>query len=366
MEDEFNMDMFGSNDDFELNYDLNPDGLLDDDTTGADSEDDDVNPFKEIKTVEGEGSEEVDGEEDDQDEGNEDSDDDDSDTSSSNLYSSVAAVLYEQGLLPSLDIDNAKINTPEEFAEAFKAEMEIRSKQLTEDYLSGLDLENITRNKAEIKDLESIDEDYLKSNLEVAKQIIYEDYLNQGLTEAKAGRMLNRLVDLGEDAILEDAQESISSLKEFKARNIEAERANYESRQKEMELEQANREALIKKTVFDRKDLINGYTPSKALQDKVYKTMNDVVGKSPEGHFENKFMKERRESPVEFETKMYYFYELTNGFNDFSKISTKAKSSAVNDLEKIIKSGAYKDAGTPSFMSDKNSYDSNLGDELNL
>ena len=36
------------------------------------------------------------------------------------------------------------------------------------------------------------------------------------------------------------------------------------------------------------------------------------------------------------------------------------------DLETIIKKGAYKDAGTPSWMSDKNSYDIGIGDELNL
>ena len=122
----------------------------------------------------------------------------------------------------------------------------------------------------------------------------------------------------------------------------------------------------IKENIFEKTNLINGFKPTKAIQEKVYKTMNEIVGKSPDGVFENRFMRERRENPIEFESRMYYIYEMTDGFKDLSKLNLKAKSSAVKDLETIIKKGAYKDAGTPSWMSDKNSYDIGIGDELNL
>ena len=363
MDKDLDMSIFGNDDDFEINYDFTPDDDLeeneDDDSQNDDSQ-------KDIKAVDGEDQEEVDGEEDDQDEGKEDDDDNDNDDSSSNLYSSVAAVLHEQGLLPSLDIENTKIETPDDFAEAIKAEVTSQSRAMAEQYLENLDISNIAKYKSEINDLNSVTEESLLSNLEQAKQIVRQDYLNQGLDESKVNRLLTRLVDLGDEAIVEEAKDSLESLKEFNTRKIADEKESYDKKLETQKIEQERLEQEIKKTVFERKDLIKGFTPNKVIQDKIYKSMNDIVGKSPEGNFENRFMRDRRENPVEFETRMYTLYELTDGFKDFSKISAKGKSSAVKELEQIVKKGAFKDTGAPSWMSDKNSYDIGIGDELNL
>lgn len=322
-----------------------------------DDEDDDSS--KNIKTVENEDSEDVDSEEDDQDEGSEDS------GSSSNLYSSLAAVIHEQGLLPSLDIEKEKIESIEDFVEAFKREQEIQAQSKLDEYVKNLDVESIAQSKQLISNLESIDEDYLKDNLEVAKRIIYDDYINQGLGETKAVRLLNRLVDLGEEAILEDAQESLESLKEFENRKIEASKEDYKKRVDEEKKYQEKIDADIKNTIYNKKDLIEGLPVTKALQDKVYKSINDIVGKAPDGTFENRFMKERRENPIEFETRMYYLYELTNGFKDYSKLMSSGKSKAVNELEKIAKKTSIKDNGLPLWAQDSNSYDA-LNFELNI
>ena len=215
------------------------------------------------------------------------------------------------------------------------------------------------------KELKKVEE-YLSENIDKAKQIIYEDYLNQGLSQEKATRLLNRLIDLGEDAILEDASESLESLKEFKTREIEKETNSYKERLEVEKINQAKLDEQMKKTIYESKDLISGLKPNKSLQDKVYKSINDIVGKSPDGTFENKFMKERRENPLEFEIRMYHFYELTNGFKDLSKISTNAKSSAVKDLEQIARKTKLKDNGTPLWAQDENTYSNFSGHVLNI
>ena len=363
MDKDLDMSIFGDNDDFELNYDFTPDEDLeeneDDDSKIDDSK-------KNINAVDGEDQEEVDGDEDDQDEGKEDNDDDDSDDSSSNLYSSVAAVLHEQGLLPSLDIENTKIQTPDDFASAIKAEVDSQAKAMAEHYLENLDVSNIARYKSEINDLNSVTEESLLGNLEQAKEIVRQDYLNQGLDENKVNRLLTRLIDLGEEAIVEEAKDSLESLKEFNTRKIADEKESYDKRIETQKADQERLEQDIKKSVFEKKDLIKGFTPNKVIQDKIYKSMNEIVGKSPEGNFENRFMKDRRENPIDFEVAMYTIYELTNGFKDFSKISATGKSNAVKELEQIVKKGGYKETGAPSWMSDKNSYDVGIGDVLNL
>lgn len=360
MEDdnELGMGLFEGNQELNFNF-----AIPEDDHTDEEENDDNTNvddtTLENNNHVEDDSSEEVD-EEDVEDEGG------DGGESSSNLYSSLAAFVHEQGLLPSLDIDLKEIKSADDFASVFNKELDIQAELRLNDYLANLDLNKIGIAKKDIQDLSTINSDLLKNDIDLAKRIIYDDYLNQGLDEKKANRMLNRLIDLGEDAILEDAEESLESLKEFKAREIERETQSYKERLEADKIQQAKLDEQMKKTIYESKDLISGLKPNKSLQDKVYKSINDIVGKSPDGTFENKFMKERRENPLEFEIRMYHFYELTNGFKDLSKISTTAKSSAVKDLEKIARQTKLKDNGTPLWQQDANTYSNFSGHVLNL
>lgn len=360
MEDdnELGMGLFEGNQELNFNF-----AIPEDDHTDEEENDDNTNvddtTLENNNHVEDESSEEVD-EEDVEEEGSEGSE------SSSNLYSSLAAFVHEQGLLPSLNIDLKDIKSADDFASVFNKELDIQAELRLNDYLANLDLNKIGIAKKDIQDLSTINSDLLKNDIDLAKRIIYDDYLNQGLDEKKANRMLNRLIDLGEDAILEDAEESLESLKEFKSREIEKETNSYKERLEADKIQQAKLDEQMKKTIYESKDLISGLKPNKSLQDKVYKSINDIVGKSPDGTFENKFMKERRENPLEFEIRMYHFYELTNGFKDLSKISTTAKSSAVKDLEKIARQTKLKDNGTPLWQQDANTYSNFSGHVLNI
>ena len=360
MEDdnELGMGLFEGNQELNFNFAIPEDDNTDEEenTDNIDVED---TTLENNNHVEDDSSEEVD-EEDVEEEGSEGSE------SSSNLYSSLAAFVHEQGLLPSLDIDLKDIKSADDFANVFNKELDIQAELRLNNYLENLDLNKIGIAKKDIQDLSTINSDLLKNDIDLAKRIIYDDYLNQGLDEKKANRMLNRLIDLGEDAILEDAEESLESLKEFKSREIERETQSYKERLEADKIQQAKLDEQMKKTIYESKDLISGLKPNKSLQDKVYKSINDIVGKSPDGTFENKFMKERRENPLEFEIRMYHFYELTNGFKDLSKISTTAKSSAVKDLEKIARQTKLKDNGTPLWQQDANTYSNFSGHVLNL
>ena len=175
-ENEDLMSIFGSN--MELNFEGFDTGDSDDPIDGADdalADDDTIlkdNPIEGDKDPEG-----VDGEEDDISDG-----DDSNDESSPNLYSSISNVLFEQGVIPSLE-SSENIKTVDDFTNVLKKEIDIQTQIRLEEYLANLDLEKIALSRQSQLELENIDEDYLKDNLEVAKEIIYRDYLNQGLSE---------------------------------------------------------------------------------------------------------------------------------------------------------------------------------------
>lgn len=357
MENEESMDIFGSG--MELNFDNN---MYDYDNQEKSENEDPIvdNDQENNSPVEENDPESVDREED------ENSEENESDVDSSpNLYSSISNVLFEQGIIPSLE-SSENIKTSDDFVEALKKEIDIQAEQRLEEYLQNLDLNKIALSRKNQIELSNIDEDYLKSNLDVAKDIIFRDYINQGLSEDRASKLLRKTIDLGEDMVIEDALESAQSLKEFEARSEVQERARYSQQLEEQAREQELINNSIKNTIYGSKEVISGLPNTKALQDRVFKSMTEVVSKNPvTGEMQNKFMQTRSVNPIEFDTKMYYLYELTNGFTDLSNISKTVTSKAVKNLEKVLRKTSFEDNGTPGYLQDPASY-GGIGSELVL
>ena len=140
MEDdnELGMGLFEGNQELNFNFAIPEDDNTDEEenTDNIDVED---TTLENNNHVEDDSSEEVD-EEDVEEEGSEGSE------SSSNLYSSLAAFVHEQGLLPSLDIDLKDIKSADDFANVFNKELDIQAELRLNDYLANLDLNKIKIN----------------------------------------------------------------------------------------------------------------------------------------------------------------------------------------------------------------------------
>lgn len=343
---------------FSNGMELNYDGF----ENVEEQEEEDLNIENNNEPVEEEVPEKVDGPEDDDSEEN-----DPGDESSPNLYSSLAGVLFEQGIIPSLESSD-KILTPDDLVGVVKQEIDIQAQNRFNEYLENLDVSKIAESRRNVMELDSIDEDYLRDNIELAKELIYRDALNQGLSEDRARKILKKTVDLGEDTIIEDALESRESLKEYERRQEETEKARYEQSMKDARQEQELIDKTIKSYIFDSPEIVKGIPNTKAMQNAVYKSMTEIVSKNPNtGELENKLMKERSVDPIKFDARMYYFYELTNGFTDLGKFQATVTSKATKNLEKALRKTSFEgDGKTPDFMSDPNSYNGSFGSELVL
>ncbi len=316
---------------------------------GGESSDDEDN--NDNNTVEDDNPEDVDGEED-VDEGG---DEDDKGDSSSNLYSSLAGVISEQGLLPSIDINKVDIKSVDDLAEVLRTEQEAQAKLMYENYIKNLDVDKLKQPVTELRNLEEVDATYLSENIEYAKELIRRDYMSQGLDENKANRIISRLVDLGEEDLIDESLKAKENISERNAKIIEAEKERQFKERQEIERENAKAQELIKKKVFES-EIVDGFKPTRAFREKMYNTMTTIVGEDPNGNPENAFMRARRENTIDFETRMYAFFELTNGFTDFSKLTTNAKSKAVQELEKAARGTIINNNSTPTYVNDKNSY----------
>lgn len=311
-----------------------------------------------------------------EDHGEEDSDDNESEETSSNnssLYSSFASVLSEQGVLPSLDLEENKIKSPDDLVNSIKSEIENQSKSFIIDKIGedgykalekGVSLAEYQSYQNATNTLDSVTEEHLQNDLELAKRIIKEDYLNQGFSEEKANKWLSRTIDAGEDVILEDSKEALGSLKEFQNRKLEDLQKQRAEEQKMRLKEQEKIDNDLKNSIYNPEEFIKGMGKvTKSLKDTVYNSMTKIVSKDENGNLENKLMRDRRTDPIGFDTKLYYIYELTNGFKDFSKIGRTIKSSATSELEKELRRTKFDGSTGPSFVTDPESY-GGIGDEL--
>jgi hypothetical protein len=370
-DDNLEMDLFG-----DQGLELNLDGLEDfqdhsESQDGTDENNDDSQESTDENNNQGEGqdsdSESV-AEEDDQDEGSEGND-------SPNLFSSVASVLQEQGLLPSLDIAENKIESVDDLANAMKAEAENLAKSTIIDKIGeegyeyinkGISVDEYNEYRTTADALNSITEDSLSNDIELSKKVIFQDYINNGISESKASKLIERLSDLGDDSIIEDATESLTNVKSFNKATLDQQAETIAKQNALIEKQQQDIEQKLKKSVYDTKELIKGQPINKGFQDKVYNSMTKIVGKSPTGESENALMKQRREDPVDFDTKLYYVYEMTKGFEDFSKFTASAKSSAIQDMERALRNNSINNAEAPSYLQDGESYSDGLGAELHF
>lgn len=292
------------------------------------------------------------------------------------LFSSFAEVLAEQGLLPSANLQDKKVASIEDLTALFKEELSNQAKayiveKVGEDGYDALEkgvtLAEYQQYSENVNTLDNITEDTLKENGDLAKQIILEDYMAQGLSEAKAKRLLEKTIDLGEDMVLEDAVESLSSLKAIQQKQLEKLAQQREQERLEYQKQQEKIDNDLKNAIYNSEEYIKGLGKvDKNIQDRVYKSIVEPVGKAPNGVAENKLMQHRRENPIDFDVKLYYLYELTKGFSDFSKVIKQSESKATDKLAKVLRNTKFDTSGTPTYVQDSESYDGLLGDELVL
>jgi hypothetical protein len=293
----------------------------------------------------------------------EDEDEGGDDENSPNLYSSLANVLHEQGLLPSLNLQENEIKNADDISAAVRNEIDSNVKAklietLGEDgyeaVTSGIPLEQLAQHRESQLTLDSISEESLSEDIELSKKVIYQDYINQGIPAERANKLLQRITAAGDEALLEDAKESLTSVKTFEQAKLKQQAEANKQRQLEQAKQQEEEDKKLKNTIYNSSELIKGLKLNKALQDRIYNSITTNVGEG--NNFETKLIQDRKANPVEFDAKLYYLYEVTNGFKDFSNVLKTTRSSAVSDLEKSIKATKKYDNSNPLFTQDSDSY----------
>jgi hypothetical protein len=290
-------------------------------------------------------------------------DDEGSDDGKSEVYKVLAEALKEEGFFTEKEsVDN--ITNLQALADAFKDEIKKHEyedltdsqKRVLAAFRTGVPPQDVIRHEENLNQYNSITSEVLEENEELQKAIFMTDLMQKGISEGRAEKLYEISYDKGD--LFKEASASLETLKmkeaEIYNQRIQTAKAQQAARQKAIE----ERQKAIKKSIYEIEKFLGEVSVTENLKSKVHSAMTDVVGYTENGQPLNALMKARMENPVDFETKLYYLFELTNGFKDIKRFSKQAESKAAKKLESLINNNTFiKDNRSPAYKQDPESYD---------
>jgi len=207
---------------------------------------------------------------------------------------------------------------------------------------NGIPEEDVKQNFNNIKALESVTTESISANEALRKTLIAQDFIAKGIDEAKANKLAERSVELGED--IEDATEALTSLREIEKSRITKTNAQIEADKIADNKKAEEKLSKLKDVVLNKEFFLKANSTTK---EKIFKNMTEIAEYDSKGNPLNAITAARMKDPENFEMMESFFFTVTKGFTDFSKFTNSVKSTAIEELDKSLKSNNV-GGGTPN------------------
>lgn len=261
-------------------------------------------------------------------------------TSPNNFYSSIANACAVDGIFPNLDDETIKKAVDaESFSNLIEAEINARfdekQKRISQALENGVDPTDIKKYESILNYINTITDAAIAKESEKGEQLrynlIYQDFINKGMTPDKAKKFADRTIDAGTD--VEDAKEALLSNKEFfsNAYNKMLQDAQLKADEDKAEREKNAKE--LEKSLMKDKQLFGDMEISNDIRKKAFDSVSKPVYKDPEtGDYMTAIQKYESEHRAEFLKYTGLIFAMTNGFKDFD-------SFAKGKVKKEVKKG---------------------------
>ena len=261
-------------------------------------------------------------------------------TSPNNFYSSIANACAVDGIFPNLDDETIKKAVDaESFSNLIEAEINARfdekQKRISQALENGVEPNDIKKYESTLNYINTITDAAIAEESEKGEQLrynlIYQDFINKGMTPDKAKKFADRTVDAGTD--VEDAKEALLSNKEFfsNAYNKMLQDAQQKADEDKAEREKDAKE--LEKALMKDTQLFGDMEISNDIRKKAFDSVSKPVYKDPEtGDYMTAIQKYESEHRAEFLKYTGLIFAMTNGFKDFD-------SFAKGKVKKEVKKG---------------------------
>lgn len=275
-------------------------------------------------------------------EGKEDtvSDNDADGTSPNNFYSSIANACAVDGIFPNLDDETIKKAVDaESFSNLIEAEINARfdekQKRISQALENGVEPTDIKKYESTLNYINTITDAAIAEESEKGEQLrynlIYQDFINKGMTPDKAKKFADRTVDAGTD--VEDAKEALLSNKEFFSNAYNKMLQDAQQKADEEKAERVKNAKELEKSLMKDKQLFGDMEISNDIRKKAFDSVSKPVYKDPEtGDYMTAIQKYESEHRADFLKYTGLIFAMTDGFKDFD-------SFAKGKVKKEVKKG---------------------------
>lgn len=261
-------------------------------------------------------------------------------TSPNNFYSSIANACAVDGIFPNLDDETIKKAVDaESFSNLIEAEIKARfdekQKRISQALENGVEPTDIKKYESTLNYINTITDAAIAEESEKGEQLrynlIYQDFINKGMTPDKAKKFADRTVDAGTD--VEDAKEALLSNKEFFSNTYNKMLQDAQQKADEEKAEREKNAKELEKSLMKDKQLFGDMEISNDIRKKAFDSVSKPVYKDPEtGDYMTAIQKYESEHRAEFLKYTGLIFAMTNGFKDFD-------SFAKGKVKKEVKKG---------------------------
>ena len=269
--------------------------------------------------------------------------DEDSDgTSPDNFYSSIANALAVDGIFPNLDEETVKKAVDAEtFSDLIEQEIQARldekQQRVSKALENGVEPTDIKKYEGTLNYINTITDAALAEESEKGEQLrynlIYQDFINKGMSPEKAKKYTDRTVDAGTD--VEDAKEALQSNKEFFTNAYNNLLNDAQQKADEEKAERTKQAKQLETSLMKDKQLLGDMEIDNGIRKKAFELISKPVYKDPEtGQYMTALQKYEVEHRSDFLKYTGLVFAMTNGFKDFDSF---AKGKVKKEVRKGLK-----------------------------
>ena len=264
--------------------------------------------------------------------------------SSQSALASLALVLQEAGVLPSLTEEEiSKIENSDALVNAIAtqlkqnefADLDDEQKAYIQALRSGVPHYQYAEKKSNAQAYKNITEEAIEENDNLQLELIKRNFLIKGIDAETATKLATNIAS--SDESIEEAIKAKNALIKYEEDNLKEEiKKAKETADKKLKDEQDRIDSL-KSKVNENTEVLPGIKVNSVTKEKIFTSMVTPVKKNENGQFLNEVM-DNYANDAEYKMRLHTLHVLTKGFTDFSKFKSTEKSQAVKDLEKKLES----------------------------
>lgn len=265
-----------------------------------------------------------------------------------NFYSSIANALAVDGIFPNLDDETVKKAVDAEtFSDLIEAEVNARfdekQQRISKALENGVEPTDIKKYESTLDYINKITDAAIAEESEKGEQLrynlIYQDFLNKGMSADKAKKYTDRTINAGTD--VEDAKEALQSNKEYFSGEYNRLLQEAQQQADEDRAERSKQAKQLQTSLLKDKNLFGDMEISNDVRKKAFETVSKPVYRDPEtGGYLTALQKYKIEHKADFLKYTGLFFAMTDGFKDFdSFVKSKVKKEmrkGLRDLEKTL------------------------------